>query len=201
MRSDEEGVLGPRNVKMAADPQLTGERVLLRRPTLGDLESFRLVFADPEVMRYVAYGRPLTDAEIRAWVGRMIARFELDGFGQFSLTRRNDGVVMGRAGLLPLDPVTLQSGSRKELGSKAEIEIGWTLAREFWGKGYATEAATLVRDYAFDELGLARLVSIIQVGNASSVRLAEKLGGRIEREVTTSFGKPAQLFAYVSRTG
>ena len=186
---------------VTADLHLTGKRVLLRLPTLEDLDGFRRVFTDPDVMRYVAYGRPLTDAEAAEWVSRMIAHFDIDGFGQFALTRRGDGVLMGRAGLLPLDPTTLQSGFLSELGPRAEIEIGWTLARKFWGNGYATEAATLIRDWAWRELGRSRLVSIIQVGNAQSVRLAQKLGATLERELTTSFGKSAQLFSYVRPPG
>lgn len=176
--------------------RLVGERVVLRPARAEDLEGFRRVFADPEVMRYVAYGRPLSTAEVKEWVTRMIARFDADAFGQLAVARRADGVLMGRAGLLPLDPDTWRSGSLVELGSRAEIEIGWTLAREFWGHGYATEAAVLVRDWAWRDLGLPRLVSVIQLGNDRSVRLAEKLGGRVEREITTSFGKRAQLFAY-----
>jgi RimJ/RimL family protein N-acetyltransferase len=126
----------------------------------------------------------------------MVRRFEIDGFGQFALERRADGVVMGRAGLLPLDPETWESGFFRDLGARAEVEIGWTLARDYWGRGFAIEAATLVRDWAWTELRLQRLVSIIQNGNERSVRLAEKLGGRREREITTSYGKTAGLFAY-----
>jgi RimJ/RimL family protein N-acetyltransferase len=185
--------------KVPSQLRLVGERVVLRSATPEDLEGFHRVFTDPEVMRYVGYGRPLTAAEVGEWVTRMIARFDTDEFGQLALTRRADGALMGRAGLLPLDPNTWQSGSLVALGSKAEIEIGWTLAREFWGHGYATEAAVLVRDWGWRDLGFPRLVSIIQLGNNRSVRLAEKLGGQLEREIMTSFGKRAQLFAYARR--
>jgi RimJ/RimL family protein N-acetyltransferase len=154
------------------------------------------MFTDAEVMRYVAWGRPLTAAEVEEFVERMITRFEVDGLGQFALVRRADGAVMGRAGLLPLDPETWVSGFLRDLGARAEIELGWTLAREHWGFGYASEAALLVRDWAWHELRLPRLVSVIQHGNERSVRLAEKLGGRREREITTSFGIDASLFAY-----
>jgi RimJ/RimL family protein N-acetyltransferase len=178
------------------EPQLAGERVVLRPPSRADLAALSRMFTDPEVMRYVAWGRPLTPAEVEEFVDRMIARFEVDGFGQFVLERRADRAVMGRAGLLPLDPETWTSGFFRDLGSKAEMEIGWTLARDYWGQGYAVEAATLVRDWAWGEMRLPRLVSIIQHGNDRSVRLAEKLGGRREREITTSYGRSASLFAY-----
>jgi len=159
------------------------------------------MFTDAEVMRYVAWGRPLTAAEVEEFLERMIARFEVDGFGQFALERRVDGAVIGRAGLLPLDPETWQSGFVRDLGPRAEIELGWTLARDYWGHGYATEAAHLARDWAWNELRLPRLVSVIQHGNDRSVRLAEKLGGRREREIRTSFGKDASLFGYAPLGG
>src|SRR5438105_1228562 len=95
---------------VSSDLRLTGERVVLRPPTPEDLEGFQRVFADPEVMRYVADGRPLSPVEAAAWVSRMIARFDADGFGQFALARRTDGALIGRAGLLPLDPETWQGG-------------------------------------------------------------------------------------------
>jgi RimJ/RimL family protein N-acetyltransferase len=186
---------------MAAELRLIGKRVLLRPPTHRDVEAFQRVFADPEVMRYVAWGRPFERVEVEEMLERMMARLAVDGFGQLALVRRGTDVVIGRAGLLPLDPATWRSGSWSELGPSAEIEIGWTLARESWGRGYATEAAVLVRGLAWRELGLTRLVSIIQIGNERSVRLAERLGGRVEREIMTSFGKRAQLFAYARPHG
>lgn len=180
---------------------LVGECVVLRPPVRSDRDGFARLFTDPEVMRYVAWGRPLSLAEVDDFLGRMIARFETDGFGQFALERRSDGALLGRAGLLPLDPATWESTTLAELGETAEIELGWTLAREFWGHGYASEAATLVRDWAWQALALPRLISIIQNGNERSIRLAERLGGRSEREITTSFGKSARLFAYTHPQG
>jgi RimJ/RimL family protein N-acetyltransferase len=66
--------------------------------------------------------------------------------------------------------------------AEIETEIGWTLGRPYWGRGYATEAAAAVRDFALGELGLRRLVSLIARGNEASVRVALKLGETLERE-------------------
>lgn len=181
-----------------APSRLVGKRVALRPPTHSDLDAFTAMFTDPEVMRFVAWGRPLTTEEVSEFVERMIARFEVDGFGQFAIERGDDAQLIRRAGLLPLDPTTWKSGFLSDLGPDAEIELGWTLRRAYWGHGYATEAAVLVRDWAWHELKLPRLVSIIQHGNDRSVRLAEKLGGQRERDIVTSFGKQASLFGYRS---
>jgi RimJ/RimL family protein N-acetyltransferase len=178
--------------------RLIGERLVLRPPAHSDVDALTEMFTDPDVMQFVAWGRPLTTEEAREFVERMVARFEADGFGQFAVVRRDDDEVIGRAGLLPVDRATWKSGFFGDLGEDAEIELGWTLRRAYWGHGYATEAAVLARDWAWSELRLPRLVSIIQHGNDRSVRLAERLGGRRERELVTSFGKRATLFAYAS---
>ncbi|TML40785.1 MAG: GNAT family N-acetyltransferase, partial [Actinobacteria bacterium] len=80
-------------------------------------------------------------------------------------------------------------------------EIGWTLAREHWGRGYATESATAARDWALQELGLRRLISLIQRGNNASVRVAEKLGESLEREdLRGPFRRPTDLYALTLET-
>jgi RimJ/RimL family protein N-acetyltransferase len=85
------------------------------------------------------------------------------------------------------DPETWEIGG-------SETEIGWLLGQEHWGHGYATEAALALRDWALRELGLTRLISLIQHGNVRSVRVAEKLGERYERDVEVR-GKPSWLYA------
>jgi len=170
-------------------------RLRLRRIGPDDVEALARIFTDPEVMRYVGAGRPLSPDEVAAMVERIEHRFQADGFGQLAVERREDGEVIGRVGLLPLDPETWRSDSRAAIGHHAEIEIGWTLARDAWGHGYAFEAASAVIEHARTELGLGRLVSIIQHGNAASIRLAQRLGARHERDIVTSFGKAAHLYA------
>jgi hypothetical protein len=86
-------------------------------------------------------------------------------------------------------------GARSAIGPTAEIEIGWILARRHWRQGYATEAALALRDWAFRELGIPRLISLIHPLNHASVRVAEKIGERYEQQVTTGAGNPALLYA------
>jgi RimJ/RimL family protein N-acetyltransferase len=174
---------------------LTTNRLVLRKPRADDLDGLVTIFGDPEVMRFVRTGKPLEREQVAEMLDRMIARFEADGFGQLAVEEREGGRFVGRVGLLPHDPETWQLGSRAEIGQTAEIEIGWAIAREAWGNGYGLEAATAVRDWARDELGLRRLVSIIQHGNVRSVRVAKKLGEDFERDIITSFGKRAHLYS------
>jgi ribosomal-protein-alanine N-acetyltransferase len=105
----------------------------------------------------------------------------------FVAVRKEDERVLGRVGFLRWNPETWEVGG-------SETEIGWGLAREHWGKGYAPEAAVALRDWAFEERGLTRLISLIQRGNAASVRVAEKLGETLERDVEVR-GLPTWLYA------
>jgi len=75
-----------------------------------------------------------------------------------------------------------------------EVEVGYTLGRDFWGKGYATEAAGAVRDYALNGLGADRVIALIIHGNAASEKVARKLGLEHERDIKLG-RRDAQLFA------
>jgi RimJ/RimL family protein N-acetyltransferase len=68
------------------------------------------------------------------------------------------------------------------LAGDLELEIGWTVLREFWNQGYATEAAAACRDHAFGELGRDRLISLIARENTPSIRVAEKIGESLEQQ-------------------
>jgi RimJ/RimL family protein N-acetyltransferase len=94
------------------------------------------------------------------------------------------------------DTATWRFGTRAELGAQGEVELGWTLGREHWGHGYATEAARAVRDWAFRELRLTRLISIIHPDNAASIRVAERLGAHHERDIESGWVAPARIYVH-----
>jgi [ribosomal protein S5]-alanine N-acetyltransferase len=174
---------------------LETERLLLRAPVPDDAEALAPMYGDPEVMRYVGDGRALTRAETEHSVRRMIERWEADGFGLFTTVRKSDGAVIGRVGLLVWNTATWEPTTRAEGASvPTEVEVGYTLGRSYWGQGYATEAASAVRDYALRELGAERLIALIVHGNTASENVARKLG--LEYECDILLGRrEAQLFA------
>jgi ribosomal-protein-alanine N-acetyltransferase len=163
------------------------ERLLLRKPRAEDAPELTAAYADPDTVRYIGDGSTATLAEVEEVIPKWLGRWESWGVGFFSLERREDGRVLGRAGFLRWDPETWQIGGD-------EVELGWMLAREHWGHGYATEAALALRDWGLAERGLTRLISLIQHGNVRSVRVAEKVGERYERDVDVR-GKPSWLYA------
>jgi len=118
-------------------------------------------------MRYIGTGTPWPEENSRAFVERQIKLFRDRQFCLWKLVPKPAGPLIGFCGLQPL-PDTL------------EIEIGWWLARAWWGQGLATEAArTALRD-GFERAGLQRIVSIAQPANTASVRIMQKLGMRFE---------------------
>jgi ribosomal-protein-alanine N-acetyltransferase len=170
------------------------DRLRLRPPTLEDAAALAEAYADPEVMRYIGLGETMDVEATRTWLHKALRRWEADGFGHFAVERKEDGRVLGRAGFLVWDPDVWRTGTLAELGDRAAVELGWLLAREHWGHGYATEAALALRDHGFATLGFTRLISLILRGNDRSVRVAEKIGSRYVRDVSRD-AWTARLFA------
>jgi RimJ/RimL family protein N-acetyltransferase len=163
------------------------ERLLLRKPRPADAADLAVAYADPEVVRFIGDGSTATLPEVEEGIQQWLERWESWGMSLLSLERREDGRVLGRAGFLRWDPETWQVGGN-------ETELGWLLAREHWGQGYATEAAVALRDWALTERGLTRLISLIHHANVQSVHVAERIGERYERDVVVR-GHPTQLYS------
>jgi RimJ/RimL family protein N-acetyltransferase len=168
------------------------ERLVLRRPRVDDVP--RLSFLrDPEVMRFIGGVEAVPVEEL---VRRWLDRWEANGFGYVLLERREDGAVVGRSGLVLWDtrgawrPSTLA-----EADGRGQAELGWALAREHWGNGYATEAAAAARRWAFEELGIERLVSLTDPRNVRSIGVVDRLGGEPEQLVPTVHG-PAIVWVH-----
>jgi ribosomal-protein-alanine N-acetyltransferase len=151
------------------------ERLLLRMPTLADAVPFAALFNDPTAMEFIGGVHPETSDNPECPVRRWLERWEANGVGPLIAERRDDGVVVGRAGLHIWDTKTWTPTSYADAGEHAQPELGWALIREHWGNGYATEAARAVREWVWT-LGIERLISVIAPANARSQRVAEKLG-------------------------
>jgi RimJ/RimL family protein N-acetyltransferase len=145
-----------------AEPQT--ERLLLRRWRSGDRAPFAALNSDPEVMRY--FPAPLTADQSDALIDRIERGLERDGWGLWALELRKIGSFIGFTGL---------ARATFEAQFTPAVEIGWRLAREAWGHGYATEAARAAARFGFQELGLEELVSFTAVGNARSRTVMHRL--------------------------
>lgn len=157
---------------MTEPPELRTERLLMRAPRYEDYERFVEMLADPAVG--AGLGKPDGLTPHDAWLDLSVltAHWALRGFGHWVLEELDGGAVVGRAGLYhPPD--------------WPGLEVGWTVAREHWGKGYAPEAGRAACEWAHGELGVDHILSLIHPENARSMRVAEKLGMTPEGRHTT----------------
>lgn len=152
-------------------PTVETQRLVLRpwRPA-EDLDTLAAMDADPAVMRHVAPNRPLSRAETAEQLDRFVRHWDEHGFGLWAVVPRDgDGRAIGLAGLAV--PSFLPA-------IVPAVEVGWRLDAAWWGRGLATEAARASVAFGFERLGLRSIVSVVEAGNARSVRVAEKLGMR-----------------------
>jgi RimJ/RimL family protein N-acetyltransferase len=137
-------------------------RLLLRRWRDDDRDAFAALNADPVVMEL--FVSPLTREESDDFVDRIEAHFDEHGWGLWAVEVKQSGAFAGFVGLWPPS------------WAPSLTEIGWRLAREHWGQGYATEGARAVLDDGFARLGLDEIVSFTTVTNVRSQRVMQKLG-------------------------
>ena len=162
---------------------LETERLAMRHFEPGDIDALVALYRDPEVRRYFPEGM-LSDAETRAEL-----EWYLHGhpnhpeLGLWATMLKDSGQFIGRCGLLPWT-----------IDGQEEIEIAYMITKSYWGQGLGTEAARGIRDYAFEQLGLKRLICLIDEQNQASIRVAEKIGMTFEKEGRDELG-PFHLYA------
>ncbi|WP_025026939.1 GNAT family N-acetyltransferase [Caldalkalibacillus mannanilyticus] len=150
------------------------ERLFFRQYSMADLPFLLTMTRDPDVMKFIGEGRALSEKETVEGLGRFIKSYEdKEHTGLLVAIEKESRSPIGHAGLI-----------KQMIEGKQEIEIGYWLAKEYWGKGYATEAAVGCKEYGLSNLGKKRLVSIIQLENHPSMNVARKNGMQFERTVS-----------------
>lgn len=141
-------------------PVLTTERLILRPPIASDFDAWAAVMADEVASRYIL--GPLTRGQAWRSLCTMAGSWMLYGYGNFSVLEKETGRWVGRVGPWHPDPWP-------------GPEIGWVFARDYWGRGYATEAARAAVDWVAS-IGWTRMVHVIHPDNAASMAVARRLG-------------------------
>lgn len=146
--------------------ELFTDRLHLRPFRPGDFEAHAAICADPEVMRFIRAGA-ITRADAWWQLARYMGHWQLRGYGLWAVVERETERLVGHLGFL--DP---EGGHG--------FEMGWALARDAWGKGYALEGTRAALDVAFTALDRDHVLCLIRPDNTRSIRLAERLGARLE---------------------
>jgi RimJ/RimL family protein N-acetyltransferase len=166
---------------------LSTARLLLRDWREEDLEPLAVMYADPEVMRFVGDGSVYSREQTVSALLAIRDHWRRHGFGKFAVESRASGELVGWVGLgVPAFlPQVLPA-----------VGIGWRLNRGHWGRGLATEAAQAVLRHGFDDLGLGRIVGICHADHHASARIMVKLGMQDVMWTTApGSGRPVHVMA------
>ncbi len=162
-------------------PQISTSRLILRAFGEQDLDAYANMCSDPEVMRYIGNGKPLSREESWRSMAMMLGHWHLRGYGLWAVEEKSSSEMIGRIGCWQPE-------------GWPGLEIGWALRQQYWGYGYATEGAKASMVYGFENLGQSRLISLIRPENQASRRVAEKLGEKLQ-SVIAIFGAEALLYS------
>lgn len=153
---------------------LETRRLLLREMTREDCPALCAILQDPQVM--YAYEHAFSDEEVRQWLDRQLARYARYGFGLWAVIERASGQLIGQCGL------TMQDWSGREV-----LEIGYLFRRDRWHRGFAIEAASACKAYAFETLCAQEVFSIIRENNLPSQRVALRNGMSVVGSLTKHY--------------
>lgn len=161
-------------------PVLSTPRLVLRAFEESDLDAWAAIVGDPQTARYIGGVRDRTEAWLR--MATYHGHWVLRGFGQWAVEERASGRCVGRCGLWNPE-------------GWPELEVGWTLSRSVWGRGYATEAGAAAVEWGRSTLALTRIASCIVPENAASIAVAERLGMTFDRMAAFPDGSEAAVYA------
>lgn len=144
---------------------LETQRLIIKSPALDNFENLYALYSDPEVMQYVGQGVRSRE-ETRKKLAEIIYHFEKHGFSFGDVYKKESGACIGRAGLIYLEMND----------SQPEIELGYTLHKAYWNKGYATELAKAFIQWGFEHLPVEKLIAVTHPDNKKSRHVLEKTG-------------------------
>ncbi len=157
---------------------LATERLNLRHLTSDDAEFILELLNEPSFIKNIGDRGVRTVSAARQYIlDGAIASYERHGFGLYLVELKETGAALGICGLVKRDAL-------------ADVDVGFAFLPRYWSKGYAVESAAAVRDYAFEALGLKRVVAISNPDNEGSIKVLEKIGLTYERMIRLSDDAP-----------
>ncbi|HMH68325.1 MAG TPA: GNAT family N-acetyltransferase [Pinirhizobacter sp.] len=163
-------------------PTLETARLRLTALTEAHFNDYAAMLADPESTRWVGDGQPLD--RMNAWrsMAMLLGHWTLRDCGMWAMELKDTGQFVGRAGLMCPE-------------GWPDLELGWMLKPEFRHHGYATEAGEAALQFAFNQMHVQRVISLVRIGNEASDHVAERLGGELVDNIEF-LGGHTHLFAY-----
>jgi RimJ/RimL family protein N-acetyltransferase len=160
---------------------LETERLVLRYQSASDIPFLTDLWADPVVTRYM--GGPRDRDWLRSVFEETAKSPQAERYDLWPVVEKDTGLVVGHCGLLD-----------KDVEGRAEIELSYVFSPVVWGKGYATEIATAIKQWAMEKLGIKRLIALIEPENAASERVAQKIGMHLEKETIRPGGARRRVY-------
>jgi len=170
---------------MSSIPTIATERLTLRPFATADLDAYAAMCADAEVMRHIGDGGPVGRDVAWRQMAFFLGHWPLRGYGMWAIELRASGRLIGRAGFINPE-------------GWPGLELGWLLARDAWGQGYATEACRAALESGRNQFGAQEIISLIRPANVRSVAVAQRLGATLGREIDF-LGQPALVYVHADR--
>ena len=167
---------------------LETDRLILRELKLNDKDELAQILSDKESMKY--YTHPFSDEEVVNWINRNINNYKTYSHGLWAVLLKGKNTFIGDCG------ITIQQVEGENIH-----EIGYHIKKEYWNKGYATEAARACKDYAFNILNIDKIYSYTKVDNCPSRKVAEKVGMKFIKNFTKNISgeEVEEVLYYVQR--
>lgn len=156
------------------------ERLILGMFREDDLDQYAEICGDADVVRYLGEGRPLARWEAWRQMAMIVGHWQLRGYGPWAVEERATGKLLGRIGFFNPE-------------GWPGFELGWTLSKSAWGRGYATEGAKAALQFAFGKLNAVKVISLIQPANEPSIKVALRIGETLEGR-TEVLGKEVLIY-------
>ena len=147
------------------------------------MEDLLAVYGDPEVVRFVDDGEPLSRADAERWVEVTARNFEVRGYGMAALSVGDPAEVVGFCGIV-------------RPGGQEEDEVKYALRRDAWGRGLATEAVAAMLAHGAERHGLRRIIATVAAENGASLRVLQKVGMQPDGERAEPDGSVTRVLAW-----
>ena len=168
---------------------LETERLFLREFNERDVDRWHEITSDSETLSF--WPSPFSYEQAEQWILRAIKSYSDLGFGRYAIVEKSSSTLIGDCGFL-----------KAEILGNQENDLGYILDRQYWGKGYATEAAKACFDFGTTSLGMTRIVATMETSHIASKKVAEKIGLSVKKEFLNerNRNKPTFLLTFESQS-